>query len=144
MNIGKNYDFNKFNIKYSWEEENYITEFTKKRKVKIIFIWYAPKGEIKVTYARKTKNNKTTGIISIYEKCKNNNNHNIIEYENFKEKIINHSSDKIDINLKIYQKYFIRYLFEIGKIRNYEKACIFFNKRFPKSIFILTEQNIKK
>ena len=50
----------------------------------------------------------------------------------------------IDINLKLYQKYYIRYLFEIGKITNYFEACIYFQNIFPKAIFKLTEEIIKK
>ena len=38
LDIGKDIDFNKFNINYSWEEENYITAFTKKKKVINLFI----------------------------------------------------------------------------------------------------------
>ena len=69
----------------------------------------------------------------IYEKCKNiNNNHNIIEYESFKDKIIKNSKAKIDINLKLYQKYYIQYLFEIGKTKKNSEASIYFEKKIPK------------
>lgn len=32
FNIGKNYDFNKYNLIYSWLEEEFITTYTKKKK----------------------------------------------------------------------------------------------------------------
>ena len=50
---------------------------------------------------------KATGIMSINEKCKNNNNHNIIEFESFKDQIMKNREENIDINLKFYQKYYI-------------------------------------
>ena len=53
--IGKFYDFIKFNIKYSWEDENYLTEFTKKISDKYIYL-VCKRAAIKAKNARAKQN----------------------------------------------------------------------------------------
>ena len=67
-----------------------------------------------------------------------------MKYEQFKDKINKNSTEIIDINLKIYQKFYIQYLFEEGKINNFTEASEYFKKKFPKAEFKLKEDNIKK
>ena len=51
-----------------------------------------------------------------------------MKYEQFKDKINKNSTEIIDINLKIYQKFYIQYLFEEGKINNFTEASEYFKK----------------
>ena len=32
INIDKNYDSDKYNVKYAWEKDNFISEYSKKKK----------------------------------------------------------------------------------------------------------------
>lgn len=55
-----------------------------------------------------------------------------MKYEQFKDKINKNSTEIIDINLKIYQKFYIQYLFEEDKINNFTEASEYFKKNFLK------------
>lgn len=44
--INKNFDFDKNNIQYSWDNENYITEYAQKRKSKKFIYLQCTKEEV--------------------------------------------------------------------------------------------------
>jgi hypothetical protein len=86
----------------------YNSIYEKKESNKFIYLVCSKRGNKSNFCPGKAKYDKATGIMSIYEKCKNNNNdHNIIEYESFKDQIMKNREENIDINLKFYQKYYI-------------------------------------
>lgn len=131
--MNKDFNFDKYNLNYSWDEEEYITEFTKKKETdNYIYLVCTKRGPKGYKCPGKAKFDKKNFTVYIYEKCDNNNKiHNIImKYEQFKDKINKNSTEIIDINLKIYQKFYIQYLFEEGKINNFTEASEYFKKNF--------------
>ena len=116
--INKNFDFDKNNIQYSWDNENYITEYAQKRKSKkFIYLQCTKRGSNGKNCSGKAKFLKEEGKIIIYEKCDNSkNNHYMMNYENYKKLYYNNNFSYINMNLKIFQKYYIRCLIENNKI----------------------------
>lgn len=119
FNIGKNYDFNKYNIIYSWLEKEYITTYTKKKESSIsIFLVCSKRGSIINPCNGKAKYNKETGEVIIYKKCDNSNNtHQQMDFEIFKKAFLLDKYDKIDMNIKLFQKYYIKCLMLYNKLK---------------------------
>ena len=66
----KNYDFNKKDLQYSWADEDYITNFTKKSESgNIIYLVCTKRGYNSKDCNGKAKYNKKIGIVTIYAKC---------------------------------------------------------------------------
>ena len=58
----------------------------------------------------------------IYEKCDNvNNKHIIADYNDFREMYYKDEYTNIDLNLYVYQRFYIKCLFDENKIINYGK-----------------------
>lgn len=86
FNISKNFNFEKYNLHYSWDEENFIIKYAKKEIQKNIYLACTKRGNNGQNCHGKAKFEKNTGKIIIYEKWDNsNNNHYIIEYDIFKK-----------------------------------------------------------
>lgn len=96
--IEKNYNFSKYNINYSWLNEEYITEFTRKKESnKWVYLVCTKRGSKKNPCPGKAKFEKETGVIYVYEKCINTNNtHNQLILKNSKKCI-----DKIHLIILI-------------------------------------------
>ena len=86
-------------------------------------------------------------MVYIYEKCENTkNNHKILVYEEFKAMYYNDEYNNIDFNLYVFQRFYIKCLFEDNKMNNAEAKAAFIN-RFKDIDFKLSEyivQNIKR
>ena len=83
--IDKNFDFNKNNIQYSWEDEEFITNYTKKSEYgNLIYLVCTKRGVNGKDCKGKAKFDRKTGKIAIYERINNDkNNHNKIKFEDF-------------------------------------------------------------
>ena len=46
-NIGPNFNFDKYNYLHTWLEDNFVTIFTKQKKLEILFILFVIKGEVR-------------------------------------------------------------------------------------------------
>ncbi len=112
--INKNFDFDKNNIQYFWDDENYITEYAQKRKTnKYIYLQCTKRGSNGKNCSGKAKFSKETGKILIYEKCDNSkNNHYVMDYVKFKNFFYHNDFNSINMNLKIFQKYYIYIYFQ--------------------------------
>lgn len=62
----------------------------------------------------------------------------------FRNHFKNNEYKNIDMNNKIFQKYYIQCLFEENNIYSYIDCIQKFKSQFPNNTFILTEENIKK
>ena len=72
-------------INYSWENENFITEYAKKEKLKKIYLACTKSRNNGKYCPGKAKFIKNSGEVIIYEKCNNSNNkHYKMNYENLK------------------------------------------------------------
>ena len=80
-----NFDFDKYNYIYMWDDEEYITYFTIKFETNNnVFLVCTKRGSKSDKCPGKSKYVKETGMLNIYEKCINNDfiSHNIMNYEN--------------------------------------------------------------
>ena len=146
IQLSKNFDFDKNNYIYLWEGENFQTTYTKKNEYgNLIYLVCSKRGYSSNICPGKAKYNKETGKLIIYEKCINNkNNHNLLDINLFRNHFKNNEYKNIDMNNKIFQKYYIQCLFEQKNIYSYIDCIQKFKTQFPNNTFILTEENIKK
>lgn len=147
--LDKKFDFNKNNIIYSWKDEEFLTTFNRKSESgNLVYLVCSKRGYDGKACKGKAKFDRNKGIVYIYDKCDNNkNNHNIIDYEYFREMYNQDNYKNIDFNLYIYQKLYIKCLFEDNLINNYSEAINKFNGKFKNIKFKLSEyivQNIKR
>jgi len=140
--IEKNYNFSKYNINYSWLNEEYITEFTRKKESnKWIYLVCTKRGRIKNPCPGKAKYEKATGIIYVYEKCKNtNNNHKSIDSEKFNEMYRQNTFNNINMKNIIYQKFLV----SDNRIHDYTDCQEKFKSLFPNIKFKITIDIYKK
>ena len=68
FNISKNFNFEKYNLHYSWDEENFIIKYAKKEIQKNIYLACTKRGNNGQNCHGKAKFEKNTGKIIIYEK----------------------------------------------------------------------------
>ena len=116
-------------------------------------MWISKKNEtnnviyLVCTIRRRKENNcpdkakfiKNTGEIQIYEKCNNNENiHKYIDFEIFKKFYANNNYDKIDLKIKLYQKFFTQCLFLDNKAHNYTEIKNIFQDKFKNIEYLLT------
>ena len=94
--------------------KNYSTTFIKKTELKNTIYLVCNKREYSSNICPgKAKFNKDTSVLSIYKKSiNNNNNHNKIDYNEFR-KFFNS-----DMNLKQFQKLFAQCLYEDNIVNN--------------------------
>lgn len=143
--MNRTFDFNKFNFKYYWnDEEEFYTEFTKKTETKnTIFLVLAKRGNLDKGCTGKAKFIKESGELLINEKCKNKNeSHNKIDFEYFKDCYYKNQYNNINMNKIIFQKFYVKCLVLDNKITNYTDAIINFNKNFKDIKFLLSKDNI--
>lgn len=146
INIDKNYDFDKYNVKYAWEEDNFISEYSKKKETsKLICFHCTKRGNTGKNCSGKAKYIKEKGLFVIYEKCNNKKNiHQGLDFENFKKFYYTARYNDIDLNMKIYQKYYVKCLFLDKKANNYTDCVTIFKNKFKDKKFILTEVIVNK
>lgn len=93
----------------------------------------------------KAKYDRKTGEIIIYNLCKNDKNlHVKMDYEEFKEKLKKNNIKDIDMNLYIYQKYYIRYNLIENKNFDYVTCMDLFKKQYKDIEFKITEEGFQK
>ena len=81
----------------------------------------------------------------IYEKCDNSKNiHQTINFDEFKDLYLHKKLKDINMENKIFQKYFVRFLFQENKINNYADAKSEFENNFKTINFLLTEDIVIK
>ena len=146
LEIDKNFDFNKYNYIYSWKNEDYITEYTKKRESgNNIYLVCSKRGKDSKNCLGKAKFNRLTGKLTIYSKCTNKKgNHNGIDINIFTKLFNNNIFKNINMELYLYQKYYIECLFKNNKVNNYTECIQIFKEQFPKTEFSLKEDTVSK
>ena len=146
IKIDKNFDFNKYNYSHSNIEDNFITEYTKKTETKTtIYLVCSIRGRKSGNCSGKARFNKLTNELEIYEKCVNiNNNHKSIDFEQFKKLYINNNYDNIDMNIKLYQKFYVQCLLLDNKVYNYTDCIFIFNQKFHDKNFKITDDIFRK
>lgn len=91
----------------------------------------------------KAKYEKESGKIYIYQKCNNNNEkHNKIDFEEFKDSYYKKQYNKLNMNKIIFQKFYIKCLVLDNKITNYTDAIFNFKKDFKDINFLLTKDDV--
>ena len=85
ITISKNFNFDNFNLSYSWKDMDFITNFTKKiERGNIIYLVCTKRGNKNEKCKGKAKFDRKTGKVVIYNKCVNDKNlHTTINYEEF-------------------------------------------------------------
>ena len=94
------------------------------------------RGNQSKNFPRKAEFTKKIGRFIIYEKYTNKNNNHI--YLDFKEIYYSNNYEKIDMKIKLLQKYFITCLLSDNKITTYTDGVIELKKKFETIKFIIT------
>ena len=79
----------------------------------------------------------------VYNKCNFDINHENYKFEDFIQIYNKNTYDKIDINLKIYQRYFIRALFKFKQATDKIDAFDIFRKKFGNNIEFKLTDNVE-
>lgn len=75
IEIGKNFDFDKYNVNYRWDDEDYYIEYIKKKESESsVYLVCRVRGNNSKNYPGKAKYNKETGVVEIYIKCDDKKN----------------------------------------------------------------------
>lgn len=75
IEIGKNFDFDKYNVNYSWDDEDYYIEYIKKKESEsTVYLVCRERGNNSQNCPGKAKYNKETGVVEIYIKCDDKKN----------------------------------------------------------------------
>ena len=124
-------------MKYSWENEDYKTEYSKKNETEtIIYLHCTKRGTSGNICPGKAKFEKNSGKVLIYEKFDDTNKiHKRLEFEDFKNFYYNNNYKNIDMNLIIFQKYYVRCLFNDNKVKNYTDCVNIFKNIFTNNNF---------
>ena len=144
--INKDFNFDKNDIQYYWEKEEFITIYKKKSESKnLVYLVCSKRGYNNDKCKGKAKFSRNNGKVIIYEKCNNEDgSHHNINFDYFYELYQSNSYKNINMNLKLYQKFYTRCLYLDNKIKNYTEAIEIFQKKFPKIDYILTEMDCLK
>ena len=110
--INKDFNFDDYDIKYIWEEEEFITIYKKKSESKnIVYLVCSKRGYNNEKCKGKAKLNRKDGKLIMYEKCNNEDgSHDNIDFEKFFQMNKNNNYNNINMNLRIYQKFYIKSL----------------------------------
>ncbi len=93
----------------------------------------------------KAKFIKETGEIQIYEKCINvNSNHKGLDFEQFKKLYYSDNYKNVDMNIKLYQKFFVQCLLMYSKCNSYTECIYNFGNKFKNISFNLIENIVNK
>ena len=93
----------------------------------------------------KAKFSRNNGKVIIYENCNNEDgSHDNTNFDYFYELYQSNSYKNINMNLKLYQKFYARCLYLDNKIKNYSEAIEIFQKKFPNIDYLLTEMDCLK
>lgn len=81
--MDKIFNFNMYCFYYTWEEENFMAKFSKKRPKNIIYLHWTNRDSTGKSFQEKAKFEKVTGLVTIYIKCDYSNNlHKKLYYSN--------------------------------------------------------------
>ena len=127
------------------ERSKFFNDFYKKTESKnTIYLVCNKRGYSSNICPGKAKFNKDTGELSIYEKCINNNNHNKVDYKEFRIFFNSKNFKNLDMNSKHFQKLFIQCLYEDNIVNDYLECMQKFKLYFPNNTFILNEEIVRK
>ena len=116
------------------QNENYITEYSKKNETEnIIYLLCKKRGNKGDLCPGKAKYEKKTGKFIIYKKCINSNNiHKTIDIDEFKKIYYKNNCKNLDMSLIIYQKFYVEYLFNENKVTNFTDCAFIFKNEIQK------------
>ena len=125
---------------------DFVATFTKKyERGNNIYLTCSKRGSNSDKCPGKAKYEKNNNIIKIYESCVNNPEmHNQINFGLFKEMFEQNNFTNVSMNLKLYQRYFVQYLFIEKKANTYIDYIDQFKSKFKDCKFQLTEENVRK
>ena len=146
LNIGKNKEFTKTDVSYSWRDMDFITKFTKKSQTaNNVYLTCSKRGINNQKCRRKAKYNIKTGILQIYEKCVNDKDlHTTMSLENFYDFYKQNNYENINMDLRYNQKLYVKCLLKDNEVIKYINAKDNFEIRFKNKIFILDEDDFRK
>lgn len=124
---------------------DFITKFTKKSESgNIVYLTCSKRGNNSKNCPGKAKFNRKSGLVEIYKECKNEINlHTTMDFEKFKEHYDKNNFEGLNMELRLYQTYYIKCLIIDNKIRDYTDANEKFYIRFKKKL-ILNEEYFRK
>ena len=128
------------------QNENYITEYSKKNETEnIIYLHCKKRGNKGDLCPGKAKYEKKTRKFIIYKKYINSNNiHKTIDIDEFKKIYYNNNCKNLDMSLIIYHKFYIVCLFNENKVTNFTDCASIFKNEFKNIKFLLTENIVNK
>ena len=146
LNIGKNKEFTKTDVSYSWRDMDFITKFTKKSQTaNNVYLTCSKRGVNNQKCRGKGKYNIKTGILQIYEKCVNDKDlHTTMSLENFYDFYKQNNYENINMDLRYNQKLYVKCLLKDNEVIKYINAKDNFEIRFKNKIFILDEDDFRK
>ena len=91
-----------------WQRIILLLNLQKKESGNIVYLVCTKRGNKSNKYPGKAKHKKKEGKLIIYSKSINNNNHNGLTFDEFNELYDTDQKQKLNLNVKLYQKYFIQ------------------------------------
>ena len=158
----RKFDDTKIEIPGEYNKFEYISKINKKKLIAFTFCYNKNNIITKFLFKNESKTRefyncyksgkgcngkafygKLTQKFNVYKECDFTIEHEDINYEKFEEKCNNNSLNDIDISIKKYQRYYIRYLFKNKKAIDKYNAINIFKEKFGDKInFILDDNDI--
>ena len=124
---------------------DFITKFQKKNQSgNLVYLVCSKRGKNSQNCKGKAKYYIKTGVLQIYEKCKNDRDlHTTLTFETFYDLYQTNIFENINMYLRLNQKYYVKCLLKNNDVITYIRAKENFNIRFNNLIIKLINPKYK-